>query len=436
MTHVALAAKVSKPTYESFESIHVTSGQTPGTVSWASAIRVKSNGSDYTQPVGDKVTYLMGGSAKVSSNKWRVFNVEIGIGAMAIMNNGTRSESVTHFSNFGSFYSIGVNQYATKEFKITDYPVQVPLGTSGLGQFAVQRCNANKKGLQQQGVSNIAIFNQDRTIDIPVSFHFAAQVHDKDKSDYAPIEPIAGAAHGVQTISPNSIYWRQATLWQNVSVVCEKSPDLPVASPKDPTPIPDGPDKLKIAAGVTQSFVTLLTNVTPNGACGVKLSGVIETNLPNISVTFAYRNHKGVETPTRTVKTDHTKTVMFVDEIDFSKGKNGGGIVFNTPTGSTPAGSEAAAPSDKQFHGWYQIVGKNFVFTSNIAEYSFDCQPKTVGGLKAPAPAPVALPFAGQPAPAPAAQTKFLPPKQINLPSAPVARPAPPAARGMTMHGE
>lgn len=389
------AGPISTPTYESFESIHVTSGQT-ATVNVASAMHVKSNGTEYTQTVGSTVTYLIGGSAKVSANKWRIFNVQLGIGALPIMNNGTRSNSITHFENFGAFYSAGVNQYPTKHYTKKDYPLQVPLGSSGLGKFAVQRCNAHMKGLQQQGVSSNAIFNQDRVITIPVAFHFAAQVNDKDKEEESSHE--GAGAHGAGTIGLGELYWRQATLWQNVNVVCEKSPDLPLASPKDPTPIPTGSNDLRIPAGVTQSFLTLFTNATPTGACGVKLSGVIETNLANTTVTFAYRNHKGVETPSRSVRTDHTKTVMFVDEIDFSKGKNSGGIVFSTPTGSSgnPADTLASNPSDKQFHGWYQIVGKNFKFKSNMAEYSFNCQPKTPGGLKAPALGHVVLPTANK----------------------------------------
>ncbi len=275
------------------------------------------------------------------------------------------------------------------------WPLQVPLGSSGLGKFAVQRCNAHMKGLQQQGVSSNAIFNQDRTITIPVAFHFAAQVNDKDIEAGWHDAP---GAHGAGTIGLGERYWRQATLWQNVNVVCEKSPDLPLAVPKDPTPIPVGSTDLRIPAGVTQSFLTLFTNATPTGACGVKFSGVIETNLANTTVTFAYRNHKGVETPSRSVKTDHTKTVMFVDEIDFSKGKNAGGIVFSTPTGSSanPADTLASNPSDKQFHGWYQMVGKNFKFKSNMAEYSFNCQPKTPGGLKSSVLGHVELPAANK----------------------------------------
>ena len=383
--HAAHAA-LSTPNYESFESIQVTSGQS-GTVNAASAIHVRSNGSEYTQAVGQHVTYLIGGSVKVSANKWRVFNVQLGIGALAVMNNGTRvnAQGNGHFENFGSFHSVGVNQYPTKQYAIKDHPVQVPLGASGLGHFAVQRCNAHKLGLQQQGVSTVAVFNQSRTITIPVAFHFAAQVNDKDREEEHSHEGALG--HGAGTIALDERYWRQATIWQNVNVVCEKAPELPLAAPRDPTPIPTGPGDIALARGVTQSFLTTVIKNKPAGACSVKLSGVIQTNLPNTTVTFAYRNHKGVETPTRTLKTDHSSTVMFVDEIDFAKGKGDGPSLtspVSPPAQGNPVGTFAAPTSDKQYHGWYQIVGKNFSFKSNMAEYSFNCQPPLPGGIQAP----------------------------------------------------
>ena len=385
-------AGLSTPNYESFEHIQVSSGQSP-TVNVASAIHVRSNGSEYTQAVGQHVTYRIGGSVKVSANKWRVFNVQLGIGALAVMNDGTRlnAQGNGNLSNFGSFHSAGVNQYPTKQYSIEDHPVQVPLGHSGLGHFAVQRCNANKTGLMQQGVSQIAVFNQSRTISIPVAFHFAAQVNDKDKEEEFNHKGALG--HGAGTIALDARYWRQATLWQNVNVVCEKAPDLPVAAPKDPTPIPAGPGNIALARGVTQSYLTTVINNKPAGACSVKLSGVIETNLPNTTVTFAYRNHQGVETPSRTLKTDHSNTVMFVDEINFAKGKGDGPSLtspVSPPAQGNPASTFAAPTSDKQYHGWYQIVGKNFSFKSNMAEYSFNCQPKLPGGIQATNLEPVA----------------------------------------------
>lgn len=398
----AAQAGLSTPTYESFESIQVTSGQT-ATVNAASAIRVRSNGSEYTQAEGSHVTYLVGGSVKVSANKWRVFNVQLGIGALAVMNNGTRldAQGNGHLENFGSFHSVGVNQYPKKHYAIKDYPVKVPLGASGLGHFAVQRCNANKLGLQQQGVSTHAIFNQSRTISIPVAFHFAAQVNDKDKEEEHSHE--GAVAHGAGSIPLDARYWRQATLWQNVNVVCEKAPDLPVAAPRDPTPIPTGPAQITIARGVTQSFLTLLEKNKPAGACGVKLSGVIQTNLPNTTVTYAYRNHKGVETPSHTRKTDHSSTVMFVDEVDFAQGQGSGSTLSTpvaTPTPGHPGSTLAPHASGKAYSGWYQMVGKNFSFKSNMAEYNFDCQGKHPGGFQSSGAAPavvVRLPAARAP---------------------------------------
>lgn len=408
----AAHAALSTPTYESFESIQVSSGQS-GTVNAASAIHVRSNGSEYTQASGTHVTYRIGGSVKVSKNKWRVFNVQLGIGALAVMNNGTRlnAQGNGHFENFGAFYSAGVNQYPAKQYSIKDYPLQVPLGTSGLGHFAVQRCNAHKLGLQQQGVSKIAIFNQSRTISIPVAFHFAAQVNDKDKEEEHNNKGALG--HGAGTIPVDALYWRQATMWQNVNVVCEKSPDLPVAAPKDPTPVPTGSNDIAIARGVTQSFLSLTEKSKPAGACSVKLSGVITTNLPNTTVTIAYRNHKGLETPSRTLKTDHSSTVMFVDEIDFSHGQ-GNGPQFTTPVATpapgNPSGSLAPNTSTAQYSGWYQIVGKNIQFKSNMAKYNFSCLPKPPGGIRSSVPASPAV--------------QVLPAQTLRMPAARAVAPA------------
>jgi len=150
------------------------------------------------------------------------------------------------------------------------------------------------------------------------------------------------------------------------------------AKPKTPT------DDLTYGVHVVQANLAILPKTGGNGPCGVTLSGVIETDAIDTTVTFYYRNNKGGTTPWRSVKTDHSKTAFFSDFIEFDKPGAPGGFVTAPPASHGPAGTTfAATPSAKDFNGTYQIVGKNFAFESNVGHFAFDCATPPVGGFRA-----------------------------------------------------
>jgi hypothetical protein len=178
-----------------------------------------------------------------------------------------------------------------------------------------------------------------------------------------------------------------------VNVTCARKMVDDLAAPRKPkTPV----DDLTYGVHVVQANLAILPKTGGAGPCGVTLSGLIETDAINTTVTFFYRNNKGGTTPWRSVKTDHSKTAFFSDFIDFGKPASGG---FFQPTpapapGGPAQGTFAAPQSTKDFHGTYQIVGKNIPFQSNVQNFSFNCTQPAPDRMKAvpatPPPAPTA----------------------------------------------
>jgi hypothetical protein len=167
-----------------------------------------------------------------------------------------------------------------------------------------------------------------------------------------------------------------------VQVICGKRQFDDFAAPQRPkTPTND----LTYGVHVVQANLAILPKTGGNGPCGVTLSGVIETDAVDTTVTFFYRNNKGGTTPWRSVKTDHSKTAFFSDFIEFDKPGVAGGFVTAQPPGTPHAAGSAfaATPSGKDFNGTYQIVGKNIAFESNVGHFAFDCAAPPVAGFKA-----------------------------------------------------
>jgi hypothetical protein len=135
-------------------------------------------------------------------------------------------------------------------------------------------------------------------------------------------------------------------------------------------------DDLTYGVHVVQANLTALPKTTANGVCGLTLSGVIETDAINATVTVFYRNNKGGTTPWRTVKTDHSKIAFFSDYLDFTK-PTGPSLSAAQPAGN---GGLVAAPG-KQHNGYYQMIGKNIPFQSNKASFNFDCAKPSPGGI-------------------------------------------------------
>ena len=77
-------------------------------------------------------------------------------------------------------------------------------------------------------------------------------------------------------------------------------------------PLPTASNSLSIVAGITDSHLTILEQVSQfSGTCKITLSGMIKTNLPNTAVQFQYEHSNGKKSDIKSVTTSHAKTVMF-----------------------------------------------------------------------------------------------------------------------------
>lgn len=395
---------INRPNYESIQSISVKQGA--GLLAGTNVIEVESDGSVYTQPKKQSVTYSVSGEAEVSKNKWRLYNIAYGIGGW-ISNSGTLS---SQNGDLGVFHSEVKSIPAQKHVKLDNLSFQVPLGQSGLGEYAVARCNANRKQLLKDGLAPLTIFNSDRDISIAVALHFAAQVEYK-------VNTIVES--GSALTSP---YWRQATLWTQMPVRCLKSPDKPLAGETDPTPIPTGPQNFKMKVGVNQAALLMLPN-DYTGHCPVEVnaSGTIVTN-GKTAVKYRFESDKGELSPVYTVQVDQTHTAYVVAKFKVGKFETGGAASTVTAPSGSPSGGQGhsgatklqAAPTQAGvYQGFYRlhIVAPNQL-VSTPASYKVTCTVTTPEN---------ALPKPGVPAIPPALGA---PGNMIQKPGVPATPPA------------
>jgi hypothetical protein len=375
------------PNYESIESISV---KAPDGIFIAPVIEIASDGSVYTQATAAVAHLSLIGEAKSSAYKWRIGDVQYGIGAM-ITNGGKLGPAN---SNFGSFHSVHQSTGDTKHFK-QELAFQVPLAESGLGKFAAQRCNAMRKGLENEGMSRLTIFNQDRDITIPVAFHFAARAAWKDEIvEYNPDSWYGGIE-----------YWRQAWMWREINVRCLKAPDLPLQTQPDPTPLPTGPQDFKLKVGVRQAALIMLPG-SYTGVCPAELnaSATIVTNGP-VEVKYRLEKSDGTLSPVRSVMVDHTRTAFFNLKVnvghDVSQPQPGTVLVGQSAQQAGPAfAAQSAGPNVHQGFFRLRVISPNTV-ESSPANYQVTCKPKLTGSssLQLNQPHPP-----GQPDPAAVAQ--------------------------------
>jgi hypothetical protein len=99
-----------------------------------------------------------------------------------------------------------------------------------------------------------------------------------------------------------------------LTVICKGV--TPVAN--DPTR--NKPDPQRTKPEVEQAVLTIHEEGSLRGACSIKLSGVIETNLPNTQVKFRYHSDDGRKSELKAVQTDQSGTVIFNHEYPLSEG--------------------------------------------------------------------------------------------------------------------
>ena len=149
--------------------------------------------------------------------------------------------------------------------------------------------------------------------------------------------------------------------------------------------IGDGaPSGVQQAVFVQQAFLALLPVAPKDGSkCGVTVSGLIQTNVKNVNVTFRLKNHQDNTTNAQTIKTSHANNIgKFVEYLDFSTSGQGSWVTpgggWSLPGGG--AGSQAGAKT-----GTLQIVVESPAkFEGNVASYNFTCYDPVPVGLQQP----------------------------------------------------
>ena len=139
-------------------------------------------------------------------------------------------------------------------------------------------------------MGRIAIFNQDRDINIPVAFHFAGAPRGRRRSSSTAQTAMATSNTGARRRCGD------------VNVRCQKTPDLPLQTKPDPTPLPQGLQDFKLKVGVSQATLTMLPSVY-SGVCPAKLnaSAVVVTNGPT-EVKYRLEKSDGTLSPIASVR--------------------------------------------------------------------------------------------------------------------------------------
>jgi hypothetical protein len=163
------------------------------------------------------------------------------------------------------------------------------------------------------------------------------------------------------------------TDWWKYSVTCD---------PKKAQVADGAPTGVQQSVFVQQAFLALFPVAPRDGSkCGVTVSGLIQTNVKNVNVTFRLKNHQGNSTNAQTIKTSHANNIgKFVEYLDFSTSGQG---VWVTPGGgwALPGGGAGSQAGPKQ--GTLQIVVENpATFEGNVASYNFTCHDPVPVGLQ------------------------------------------------------
>lgn len=184
----------------------------------------------------------------------------------------------------------------------------------------IDECNRLADRLRGQGLSDHAIFSQDRTIDMGLRAGL-----DYEMSGPSGISPIVEGDSDFTPITLVCKKWGGAALPQ----VTDQFDSVP--------PI------------VEKASLTLMERSGLSGVCKVILSGVIETSTINTAVRFRYKDDAGHQSNVHEVVTDHAGIAMFDHE-------------YNVP--NNPDGGES---------GKIRIVGVSHPFESVKRSYDMDC---------------------------------------------------------------
>lgn len=197
------------------------------------------------------------------------------------------------------------------------------------------RCNELADSLRAQGLSDAAIFGQDRMVKLVVLPDFEMDT--------------TGA--GSNQIEEQAVHWSSQP---RIDLVCKKWAGAA---------IPQAVDSVTTTpAKVVNKGLSIYEQATLAGVCKIRLDGWITTDRKHAEVSFRYRNQEGKQSQVRTVNTGESKTATFSHWYD----------IPNTEWAET---------------GSVRMIGVSHDFQSDWAAYSLDCVaggPQTLGTNQPP----------------------------------------------------
>ena len=183
------------------------------------------------------------------------------------------------------------------------------------------RCNELADSLRAQGLSDAAIFGQDRTVKLVVLPDFEVDT--------------TGA--GSNQIEEQAVGWSSHP---RIDLVCKKWAGA--AIPQAAGSVATTPAK------VVNKGLSIYEQATLGGVCKIRLDGWITTDRKHAEVSFRYRDQAGKQSQVRTVNTGESKTATFSHWYD----------IPNTEWSET---------------GSVRMVGVSHDFETEWVAYSLDC---------------------------------------------------------------
>lgn len=242
----------------------------------------------------------------------------------------------------------GLDAYKqSKSYPIGERPDQIgknlvySIPVSKFNNAAVGMCNFLAGKLRDEGKSNKQIFGQNREVSFSASL-----VYDVDASGAGSGNPI------LQYVQPHKI-----------KVRCQKWSGPAVDTANDLTT-----EFRVIKATMKHQMISTL-----NGACKVRLTTAISTNMANHTVKFRYKSQSGKQSKVFTVKTKGNKIAVVTHTWDIS---NGPSIFDGT---------------------WIHMQGVSPKFNSNTVAAFTECKEGGPTGMtQKPKKPEVAVPLGGQ----------------------------------------
>ena len=166
-----------------------------------------------------------------------------------------------------------------------------------------------------------------------------------------------------------------ASDWWKYKVTCD---------PKTNPEVGGLPGGLGQPVFIKQAFLTLFPVAPKDGSkCGITVSGLVQTSVKNVDVTFRLKNHQGNTTNAQTINTSHANNIgKFVEYLDFST--SGQGIWVSQGGGWTMPAAGAGSQAGRKQGSFQAVVENPAQFASNVASYDFTCYDPAPVGLQQP----------------------------------------------------